>query len=146
MTQAGEANGALAQFSFARAKSNETARAGSCNENSDRVQKLLVACKHYPKSDRPLFRTAYNELCRIDLTGKRILEVCCGYGELARQIACAFPGAEVIGMDRYPEAGGAIVEAREKEGLRNVRYTWGDALRLTEFQDASLDLVLGQAT
>ena len=49
-------------------------------------------------------------------------------------------------MDRYPEAGAALKEAQTREGLANLRYACGDALRLTEFADASLDLVYGQAT
>ena len=130
-------NTTSAQFSFSRAPANGTA---------NRSEELLPACAHYPKSDRLLFRTGYAELCRIDLTGKRALEVCCGFGALTCQLARVFPGAEVIGMDRYSEAGGAIVAAREKEGLKNVRYAQGDALHLTEFADASLDLIFGQAT
>lgn len=113
---------------------------------NERAKLLLAACAHYPKSDRPLFIAGYNELCRIDLNGGKILEVCCGLGELTREMARAFPTAEVIGMDRYPEAGRAIVEARDKEGVANAGYQCGDALRLTGFADASLDLVYGQAT
>jgi len=138
-------NTALAKFSYARAASQGNGSEDS-SAHAERVQRLLTACAHYPKSDRPLFLAGYGELCRIDLTGKKILEVCCGYGELTRQMARVFPGADVIGMDRYPEAGGAIVEAREKAGLKNVRYHWGDVLQLTQIADASLDLIFGQAT
>ncbi len=112
----------------------------------ERVQRLLAACAHYQKSDLPLFVAAYSELCRVDLTGCKVLEVCCGVGELARELGRAFPGAEVIGMDRYPEAGAALKQARQSEGLLNVRYACGDALRLADFDDDSLDLVYGQAT
>lgn len=133
-------NTALAQFSFARAISDRA------SAQDERLNLLMQSCIHYNKSDRPLFLNAYSELCRIDLTGKKVLEICCGYGELSRQLARAFPGAEVIAMDRYPEGGGAIEEAREKEGLKNARYLCGDALHLSDFPDASLDLILGQAT
>jgi len=112
----------------------------------ERVDRLLSGCAHYAKSDRPLFITAYNELCRVEMSGGRILEVCCGAGELAREVARAFPKAELVAMDRYPEAGRAIREAAQHEGLANARYQCGDALRLTGFADASLDLVYGQAT
>jgi SAM-dependent methyltransferase len=110
------------------------------------VQTLLSACEHYPRSDRPLFVAGYNELCRVDLNGGKILEVCCGYGELACRLGEVFSGAEVIAMDRYPDAGKAIVEAHEKQRLENVRYECGDVLRLDSIADGSLDLVLGQAT
>ncbi len=112
----------------------------------ERVKRLLAACAHYQKSDLPLFAAGYAELCRVDLTGGRVLEVCCGVGELARELARTFPGAEVIGLDRYPEAGAAIKEARAREGLANVRYACGDAMKLMDFADGSLDLVYGQAT
>jgi SAM-dependent methyltransferase len=113
---------------------------------NERVGSLLSACAHYGNSDRPLFVAGYNELCRVDLSGGKVLEVCCGFGQLACEMARVFPRAEVIGLDRYPEAGRAIAEAREKEGLANARYLCGDALRLDTFADESLDLVYGQAT
>ncbi len=113
---------------------------------NERVKLLLAACAHYQKSDRSLFVAGYNELCRNDLDGGKVLEVCCGFGELTCGMARAFPKAEVIGMDRYPDAGRAIAEARDKEGITNARYQCGDALNLTGFPDASLDLVYGQAT
>jgi SAM-dependent methyltransferase len=113
---------------------------------SERVQILLSGCSHYGKSDLPLFVCAYNELCRWDLNGGRILEICCGAGELAAGMARAFPKSELIALDRYADAGYAVKEAVTKQGLCNAQYQCGDALRLTEFADASLDLVYGQAT
>jgi SAM-dependent methyltransferase len=113
---------------------------------NERVERLLAGCAHYAKSDRPLFISAYNELCREDLTGGAIVEICCGLGELAREVARAFPKAQVVAMDRYPEAGRALREAAAREGLANARFECGDALRLTQFGDASVDLLYGQAT
>jgi len=113
---------------------------------SDRVRQLLAGCAHYAKSDRPLFVTAYNELCRVDLTARKVLEICCGVGELARQLARVFPEAQLVAMDRYPEAGRALRDAIDSEKLLNARYECGDAFRLRSFADNSLDLVYGQAT
>jgi SAM-dependent methyltransferase len=113
---------------------------------NERVRRLLSACAHYRKSDLPLFSAGYNELCRVDLNGGRMLEVCCGAGELALGMARVFPSAEVIAMDRYADNGRAIQQARKQEGLVNARFQPGDVLRLTDFSDASLDLVFGQAT
>ncbi len=127
------------------AKINFTFSTRLCPVNS-RVEQLLAGCAHYQPSDLPLFIAGYNELCRLDLNGGKILEVCCGVGELAREMARAFPTAEVTGMDRYEGAGAAIKEARERQGLSNLRYACGDALRLAQFADASLDLIFGQAT
>jgi SAM-dependent methyltransferase len=113
---------------------------------SQRVEALLSGCAHYFKSDLPLFVSGYNELCREDLKGGKILEICCGAGELAAAMARVFPKTEVIALDCYPEAGRALKEAAAKDGLQNAHYLCGDALRLTQFADATLDLVYGQAT
>ena len=109
------------------------------------VRSLLSACAHYRKSDLPLFAAGYNEVGRIDLNGRRVLEICCGRGELAATIARAWPRAEVFALDRYPDAGAAVRTAREVEGLRNVHNLCGDALHLTEIAPASFDVVVGQA-
>jgi len=93
-----------------------------------------------------MFIAGYNELCRVDLDGGRILEVCCGRGGLAREIARIFPQAEVFGIDRYPQAGAAMQEPGARDSPVNLRYYCGNALRLTDFADGSLDLVYGQAT
>ena len=114
--------------------------------SSQRVEALLSGCAHYFKSDLPLFISGYNELCREELKGGRILEICCGAGELAAGMARIFPKTEVIALDCYPEAGGALKEAVAKDGLQNAHYLCGDALRLTQFADATFDLVYGQAT
>lgn len=112
----------------------------------DRVRALLPACAHYGRSDLPLFAAGYTELCRVDLSGQRALELCCGVGELALCLARAFPRAEVIALDRYPEAGEAIRQAQNHRECSNARYQCGDALNLSDFQEGSLDLVYGQAT
>jgi SAM-dependent methyltransferase len=113
---------------------------------TERVKALLVGCSHYQRSDLPLFIAAYNELCRINLDGAKILEICCGAGNLAAAMARAFPKAEVIALDRYPDAGSVVKEAAAREKLSNVYYRCGDATRLVGFSDASLDLIYGQAT
>ncbi len=100
---------------------------------------------HYAPSDKPLFTSGYNALCNIDLAGKRVLEVCCGRGELAVQFAKAWPETEVIANDRYPEAGQFIKNAQNRGEVSNLIYECGDALALTTHADASLDLIFGQA-
>lgn len=113
---------------------------------NEQVRPLLSGCAHYTRSDMPLFLAAYNELCREDLSGKKVLEICCGAGDLALEVARAFPKAEVIAMDRNPDGGGAIRQARETQGLLNARYDRGNSLQLEGIADNSLDLVYGQAT
>jgi len=111
---------------------------------NDRVPLLKQAQSHYPPSDEPLFTSAYNELCREDLNGRRVMEVCCGYGKLAACLAEAFPNAEITAVDRYEESG---VHIKEVEGrFPKLRYHKGDATRLPEFADGTFDLIFGQAT
>jgi SAM-dependent methyltransferase len=107
------------------------------------VQALASAAQHYWFSDEPLFTAAYNELCRIDLSGKRVLEVCCGEGMLAACLASTFPSAEIIGLDRYQNSGVRIKEAMNQR--RGLSYVCGDALGLSQYSDASFDLIYGQA-
>jgi SAM-dependent methyltransferase len=74
--------------------------------------------------------------------GERVLDVCCGTGNLALAAAQAVgPGGRVVGVD-LTEA--MLVQARrkaEERGLTNVEFGAGDAERL-EVDDASFDVVL----
>jgi len=104
---------------------------------------MLPAIGGFPRSDRPLFLAGYSELCRIDLTGGRALEICGGFGKLAIALSKVFPQAEVIGLDFYA-ATGPEVEAHLK-ALPGLSFVAGDAFDLSAYQDASFDLVWGQA-
>jgi SAM-dependent methyltransferase len=111
--------------------------------SSVQAQALAPASEHYPLSDQPLFTAAFNELCRIDLNGRRVLEVCCGEGMFAMCLASAFPSAEIVGLDRYQESGVHIKKAIAR--LPNLSYVCGDALGLEQYPNASFDLIYGQA-
>ncbi|MDX2079429.1 MAG: class I SAM-dependent methyltransferase [Terrimicrobiaceae bacterium] len=110
-----------------------------------RMPGFEAACSHYPLTDFPLFCNGYGELCREDLTGKTVVELACGRGELAVCLAQRFPDARVIAVDRFPEAGAAIREAKAGGNLPNLEYRCGDALNLNFLEDGSADLVFGQA-
>jgi SAM-dependent methyltransferase len=118
----------------------------NCWTPNGRAEPLLAGCVHYGRSDRPMFTAGYNELCRLDLNGGKVVEICCGVGELAMALARVFPKAEVIACDRYPDAGRAIREAAQHGGPANLRYRCGDALNLHELPNGSVDMVYGQAT
>ena len=108
-----------------------------------RAEAMLPAVGGFPTSDRPLFLAGYSELCRIDLSGKRALEICGGFGKLAAGLASNFPAAEVIGLDLYA-ASGPEIEERLRQ-LPGLSYVAGDAFDLSGYADDSLDLVWGQA-
>jgi SAM-dependent methyltransferase len=104
---------------------------------------MLPAVGGFPPSDRPLFLAAYSELCRIDLSGKRALEICGGFGKLAAGLAETFPAAQVTGLDLYAAAGPEIDEKLKR--LPGLSYVAGDAFDLSGYADESFDLVFGQA-
>ena len=104
---------------------------------------MLPAVGGFPPSDRPLFLAGYSELCRVDLSGKRALEICGGFGKLAGLLAETFPQAEVIGLDLYAATGPEIDERLRR--LPGLSYVAGDAFDLSAYPEASFDLVWGQA-
>ena len=104
---------------------------------------MLPAIGGFPPSDRRLFLAGYSELCRIDLSGRRALEICGGFGKLAAALAENFPEAEVIGLDLYAASGPEIEEKLKL--LPGLSYVAGDAFDLSRFDAESFDLVFGQA-
>ena len=111
--------------------------------NDPRAEAMLPAVGGFPPSDRPLFLAGYGELCRIDLSGKRALEICGGFGKLAAGLAENFPTAEIIGLDLYAASGPEIDERCRR--LPGLSYVAGDAFDLSAYADESFDLVWGQA-
>lgn len=108
-----------------------------------RAESMLPAVGGFPPSDRALFLAAYSELCRIDLSGKRALEICGGFGKLAAGLAEVYPRAEVIGLDLYAASSPELDECMRR--LPGLSYVAGDAFDLSRYEDESLDLVWGQA-
>jgi methylase of polypeptide subunit release factors len=88
---------------------------------SEAVSGFESACAHYAKSDFPLFYHAYAELCREDLSGRRVVELACGRGDLAVCLARRFPLADITAVDRYPEAGEAIRDAHARGEALNLK-------------------------
>jgi SAM-dependent methyltransferase len=108
-----------------------------------RAEAMLPAIGGFPASDRPLFLAGYSELCSVDLSGKRALEICGGFGKLAAGLAENFPHAEIIGLDLYA-ASGPEIEERLKL-LPGLSYVAGDAFDLSSYPEESFELVFGQA-
>ena len=110
-----------------------------------RLVAFKMAAAHYPASDFPLFSCGYTELCRENLSGKSVVELACGRGDLAVALAEQFPDAKILAVDRYPDAGSAIREAHAAGKAKNLEYLCSDAVNLPVIRDSSVDLVFGQA-
>lgn len=67
------------------------------------------------------------------VAGRRVIDVGCGAGEVARELAGA--GADVVALDH---SAGAVAAAAERHDGSAVRYVTGDVLAL-DFPDASFD-------
>lgn len=66
-----------------------------------------------------------------------ILDVACGTGEFAFELAKRFPRAEITGVDFTP---GMLELAREKNGSLKIGFLEGDAHDLTQLRTARYDL------
>lgn len=108
-----------------------------------RAASLMPAVGGFPPSDRELFMAGYGELCRVDLNGRKALEICGGFGMLAAGLAEVFPSAQVTGLDLYA-ADGPEIQDRLKR-LPGLSYVAGDAFDLSGYEDNSFDLIFGQA-
>ena len=67
----------------------------------------------------------------------RVLDIACGTGDFAFELARRFPDAEVVGVDFAP----AMLDlARRKNTLPRVAFAEGDALNLADVRDGSFQL------
>jgi ubiquinone/menaquinone biosynthesis methyltransferase len=57
----------------------------------------------------------------------RILDLCCGTGLSTEALVGCYPEAEIVGVDL---SAGMLASARQKPGLRRVRFVHGDAMDL----------------
>jgi predicted nicotinamide N-methyase len=81
------------------------------------------------------------EVARLDLDGKRVLELGCGLG--LPSIVAALGGAHVLATDWSPDAVGVAARNAERNGaeLETALAAWGTASALVDA--APWDLVLG---
>lgn len=73
-------------------------------------------------------------------TGAQVLDLGCGDGTTALPIALR--GADVLGVDIARNLVAAGNRRAEASGLRNLRFSEGDASNLIEIADSSFDLVI----
>jgi demethylmenaquinone methyltransferase/2-methoxy-6-polyprenyl-1,4-benzoquinol methylase len=73
-----------------------------------------------------------------ELRPRRVLDVCCGTGDVSIAIARTMPGAQVVGLDFSPEMLDVAGRRLEAAGLKNVEFLQGNALALP-FADGGFD-------
>lgn len=110
----------------------------------DGILALRNGYGHRSAFEAPLVAAAAQSMWDAGQGAKTILEVCCGYGTLLAGLAKAFPDARVVGMDQY--AGTVEVAAKEIEGIPNAEVLAADVFHLDDWENDSVDLIIGQAT
>lgn len=108
------------------------------------LNRLQRGFGHRSPYDAPLIRAAAHSIFDAGRSAKVILEVCCGYGDLLSGLAATFPNASVTGMDQY--AGTVKIATEKIQGQANACVKAADVMRLSEWDDNSVDLIVGQAT
>ncbi len=93
-----------------------------------------------------MFRFAFNGDYSAPMRGPRdVLDVACGTGRWAREMARRFPAANVIGFDINRDQ----LDASLAEGVDtmpdNCTFVYGDALQRFAFPDASFDFTMARA-
>jgi ubiquinone/menaquinone biosynthesis C-methylase UbiE len=93
-----------------------------------------------------MFRYAFGQDYSAPIrTPRAVLDVACGTGRWAREMARRFPNASVIGFDLNREQ----LEASLAEGLdtlpENCTFVSGDALQPIQFPEGSFDFVMARA-
>ena len=74
-------------------------------------------------------------------SGALLLEVGCGPGLYARQLAGRCPGLRTVGIDRSRRLLGLARERAARDGVASCRFEYGDALAL-DWPDESVDAVV----
>ena len=104
---------------------------------------LDTACGHYRFSDYHLFSQGYSMIVEGNIEGKKILEICCGKGDLSGSLASMYPNLKVVGIDFSEDC---IYEAKSKYlSIQNLQYEVGDVFNMKNFENDSFDIVVGQA-
>lgn len=75
--------------------------------------------------------------------GLRVLDVGCGTGAIAREVAGRVAPAEVVGVDRHASQVRTARRLAAADGVENLRFLCGDAVALA-LPDASFDAVYGR--
>jgi ubiquinone/menaquinone biosynthesis C-methylase UbiE len=101
----------------------------------------IAFCK-YRYSDFHLFEHGYS-LIKENIDNKKVVEICCGTGDLSGQLALTYPNIEVIGIDFSEDS---IKEARDKyANIKNLQFIIGDVFNMDHIINESIDIVFGQA-
>jgi len=99
---------------------------------------------HRSAFDKPLINSAAKSIYEAGKDAERIVEICCGYGDLLAALAQVFPNAEVVGIDQFP--GTVEIASKKIAGIPNAKVVADDVTKMDQFPDATVDFVIGQAS
>nr|BBH92040.1 hypothetical protein KTA_02390 [Thermogemmatispora argillosa] len=111
-------------------------------ENAGELARLMQQDRLLTKAMGDLLPEFATELLPPD--GGRVLDLACGPGGWALELAFAFPRIEVIGVDISQQV---ITYARAQawsRGLENVHFQVGNVMEPLSFSDRSFDLINGR--
>jgi ubiquinone/menaquinone biosynthesis C-methylase UbiE len=114
---------------------------------------IVAGCKKEKKRGFSLCHKKKLKLCSCSAValqghtlpaGGRVLDLACGPGGWAIEVAAAFHAVEVVGIDLSARAvERATARARER-GLTNVRFQTMNIMEALAFPNASFDLINGR--
>lgn len=99
---------------------------------------------HRSYFDKPLINSAAKSIYDAGRNAKKIVEICCGYGDLLAALGRVFPTAEIIGIDQFH--GTVAVASKRIAEIPNAKVIVGDVTKMDQFPDESIDFVIGQAS
>lgn len=127
---------------MSQSANNEPAQSGYImdTENAAEMARLTKLAKHLTEGIG-LFPNA------LDLTARlEILDIGCGPGEWAMEIARRFPTSQVKGMDISSLMTSYAQFCAQTEGISNVQFIQADARQPLPFPDATFDMVHARMT
>jgi SAM-dependent methyltransferase len=99
---------------------------------------------HRSDFDYALINAAAGGIFEAGKNAKRIVEICCGAGDLLVALAETFPQAEVTGIDQFE--GTVAVAIPKLKGLKNASVVANDVMKMDQFADETVDFLIGQAS
>jgi len=101
------------------------------NDNYDRMNDIISLRQH-----RKWKKVMIDKICAAE--NKKILDVCCGTGDISLWLAARMPEAQVTGLDFADKMLRTAKRRQKEQGLKNISFRLGNAMQMP-FADNSFD-------